>query len=115
MKLTKDYSIDEINLMIADEMENLADTEMKVMMKERNIITKRLWNDLVGFEINPLQLKINTEIEILKNEEKKVRNIIDCLKKSKAQLLDLFTDLYLEYRYRSVKRLEKNLEKMKKN
>ena len=56
MKLI-DHSIDEINLMIAHEMKNFDDTEMKVMMKEGNIITKRLWNDLDEFQINALQIK----------------------------------------------------------
>ena len=73
--------------MIADEMKNLDDTEMKVMMKEGKIITKRLWNDLDEFEINALQIKINAEIKTLKNEEKKVRNIIDCLKKIKDSIV----------------------------
>ena len=86
MKLI-DHSIDEINLMIAHEMKNFDDTEMKVMMKEGNIITKRLWNDLDEFEINALQIKINAEIKTLKNEEKKVRNIIDCLKKIKDSIV----------------------------
>ena len=31
--------------------------------------------------MNALEIKINAEIEILKNEEKKIRNIIDCFKK----------------------------------
>ena len=87
MKFIKDHSADEINLMIADEMKNLDDTEMKVMMKEGKIITKRLWNDLDEFEINALQIKINAKIKTLKNEEKKVRNIIDCLKKIKDSIV----------------------------
>ena len=87
MKFIKDHSADEINLMIADEIKNLDDTEMKVMMKEGKIITKRLWNDLDGFEINALQIKIHAEIKTLKNEEKKVKNIIDCLKKIKDSIV----------------------------
>ena len=39
--------------------------------------------------MNELKTRINVEIEILKNEEKKIRNTIDCLKKSKSELLDL--------------------------
>ena len=31
--------------------------------------------------MNALEIKINVEIEILKNEEKKIRNITDCFKK----------------------------------
>ena len=80
MKLIIDNATDEINLMITDDMKNLDDIEMEIMMKERKIIKKRLWNDLDEFEINELEIKINAEIEILKNEEKKIRNIIDCLK-----------------------------------
>ena len=34
---------------------------------------------------------MNVEIEILKNEEKKMRNTLDCLKKYKSELLDLYT------------------------
>ena len=80
MKLITDNTTDEINLMITDEMKNLDDIEMKTMMKERKIIIKRLWNDLDEFEMNELEIKINAQIEILKNEEKKIRNIKDCLK-----------------------------------
>ena len=31
--------------------------------------------------MNALEIKINNEIEILANKEKKIRNTIDCLKK----------------------------------
>ena len=80
MKLVIDKAIDEINLLIADEVKNLDDIGMKIMMKEGKMIIKRLRNDSDEFEMNGLEIKINAEIEILRNEEKKIRNIIDCLK-----------------------------------
>ena len=78
MKLILDKAIDETNLIITDEMKNLDYIEMKIMMQEGKIRIKRLWNDLSKFEINALEIEINNEIEILKNEEKKMRNTIYC-------------------------------------
>ena len=91
MNLILDNAIGELNLMIADEMKNLDDIDMKIMMHEGKIRLERIKNSLDGFETNVLEIKINAEIEILKNEEKKIRNTIDCLKKSKSELLDLYT------------------------
>ena len=85
MKLISDNAIDELNVMIADEMKNLDGIEMKIMMEEGKIRLERIkMNSLDEFEMNALEIKINAEIEIIKNEEKKIRNIIDCLKKIKA-------------------------------
>ena len=53
-KLIIDHAIDETNLMIADEMKNLDETEMK----EGKVIIKRLWNDLDEIEINALEKKM---------------------------------------------------------
>ena len=84
-------------------------------------------NSLDEFEMNALEIKINAEIEIIKNEEKKIRNIIDCLKKSKPELLDFYTNKkrditnyfrkskYKYKKYRSVKKIEKELESDKTN
>ena len=80
MKLIIDKAIDEINLTIADEMKNRDDIGMKIMMKVGKMIIKRLRNDSDEFEMNGLEIQINAEIEILRNEEKKIRSIIDCLK-----------------------------------
>ena len=65
------------------------------MIKDGKIILKRLWNDLSEFEMTKLEKEINAEIEISKKEEKKIINTIwlylDCLRKSKPELLDLYT------------------------
>ena len=77
--------------------------------------------------MNALEIKINAEIEILKNEENKIRNIIGCLKKSKLELLDFYTikkrDItdnfkksgYEYKKYRSVKKTRKRTKKVKSN
>ena len=57
-------------------MNNLDDTEMKIMMQEGKIRFERLVNSLDKFEMNALEMKINAEIEMLKNKEKKIRNMI---------------------------------------
>ena len=62
--------------------------------------------------MNALEIKINVEIEILKNEEKKIRNITDCFKKQTWIIRSLYKNSEYEYKkYRSVKRLEKEVEK----
>ena len=76
MKWILNKAIDGINLTIADEMNNLDDTEMKIMMQEGRIRFERLVNSLDKFEMNALEMKINAEIEMLKNKEKKIRNMI---------------------------------------
>ena len=53
---------------------------MKIMMQGGKIRFERKKNSLDELEINALEIKINAEIEILKNQKKKIRNIIDCLK-----------------------------------
>ena len=94
------------------------------MIQERKIRPERIKNSLDEFEMNALEITINAEIEIFKNEEKTIRNIITSLKKSKPELLDVYTKKATytncfkkseyEYKiYRSVKKLEKELEKWK--
>ena len=61
-------------------MKNLDDIETKIMMEERKIIIKRLQKTLDEFKMYELEMKLNAEIKILKNEENKIRNIIDLLK-----------------------------------
>ena len=58
-------------------------------MQEGKIKSERIRNSLNEFEINELEIKINAEIKILENEEKKTRCVIDYLKKSKSESLDL--------------------------
>ena len=82
MKLILESAIDEINSIIADEIKDLDDIEMKTMMQEGKIRVEKIKNSLDQFEMNTLEIKINNEIEISKNEEKKIRNVIDCSKKS---------------------------------
>ena len=68
MKLILDSVIDELNVMMADEMKNLDDIEMKIMMQEENIRLKRIkLNSIDELEMNTIEIKINPEIEILKN------------------------------------------------
>ena len=71
-------------------MENLDDIDTKIMIKERWITIKNLWKNLEEFQINKLETKTKAEIEILKEEENKIRNAIDCFKKSRPQLLNLY-------------------------
>ena len=103
-------------------MKNLDEIEQNTMIQERKIRPERIKNSLDEFEMNALEITINAEIEIFKNEEKTIRNIITSLKKSKPELLDVYTKKATytncfkkseyEYKiYRSVKNLEKELEK----
>ena len=103
-------------------MKNLDEIEQNTMIQERKIRPERIKNSLDEFEMNALEITINAEIEIFKNEEKTIRNIITSLKKSKPELLDVYTKKATytncfkkseyEYKiYRSVKKLEKELEK----
>ena len=57
--------------------------------------------------MNALEIKLNAVIEILENKEKKINNLIDYLKESKSELIDLhgryngkseyeLMDLYIE-------------------
>ena len=64
INLILDNAICELNLMIADEMKNLDDIDMKIMMHEGKIRLERIKNSLDGFETNVLEIKINAEIEI---------------------------------------------------
>ena len=70
--------------MMEDKMKNLDDIETKIMIKERWVALKRLWKNLEEFEMIKLEIKVSAEIEILKDEENKIRNTIDCLKKIKV-------------------------------
>ena len=73
-----------MTLMIEDKMKNLDDIETKIMIKERWVALKRRWKNLEEFEMIKLEIKVSAEIEILKDEENKIRNTIDCLKKIKV-------------------------------
>ena len=79
VKLILENAIGELNLMIAHEMENLDDTEMKIMMQDGKIRFQRIKNSLDEFEMNEKEPNV-----------KKIKNIIDCLKKTKPELLDLY-------------------------
>ena len=54
-------------------------------MQEGKIMFERIRNSLSEFEINELKIKINAEIEILENEEKKIRSVIGYFKTSKSE------------------------------
>ena len=73
-----------MTLMMEDKMKNLDDIETKIMIKERWVALKRRWKNLEEFEMIKLEIKVSAEIEILKDEENKIRNTIDCLKKIKV-------------------------------
>ena len=89
MKLIIEVAIDEINPIIKDEIKNLEDIETKIMIEERWVAIWKLWKNLEGFKINKLEIKLNAEIKILKDEQNKIRNVIDLLKKIKVRLLSL--------------------------
>ena len=57
MKLILDNAIDDINLITADEMKNLDDTEMKIMMQEEKVRLERIKKGLDEFEMNELEKK----------------------------------------------------------
>ena len=57
MKLILDNAIDDINLITADEMKNLDDTEMKIMMQEEKVRLERINKGLDEFEMNELEKK----------------------------------------------------------
>ena len=90
MKLILDNAIGELNLMIADRMKNFDDIEMKIILQEGEIKLERIKKSLDELEMNVAKIKINDKIEILKkklklkNEEKKIKNIIGSLKKIKS-------------------------------
>ena len=94
MKLITERAIDEINLIIKDEMKNLDDIETKIMKEEREITINRLWKNLNEFKMHELEIKLNTEIKTLKDEENKIRNIIDRLKKLKLRLIGFYGEKY---------------------
>ena len=57
MKLILDNAIDDINLITADEMKNLDDTEMNKMMQEGKVKFVRIKKSLDEFEMNELEKK----------------------------------------------------------
>ena len=57
MKLILDNAIDDINLITADEMKNLDDTEMNKMMQEGKVRFERIKKSLDEFEMNELEKK----------------------------------------------------------
>ena len=57
MKLILDIAIDDINLITADEMKNLDDTEMNKMMQEGKVRFERIKKSLDEFEMNELEKK----------------------------------------------------------
>ena len=57
MTLILDNAIGELNLMIADEMKNLDDIEMKIIMKEGKIRLEKITNSLDEIEMNALEIK----------------------------------------------------------
>ena len=92
-------------------------------MQGGKIRFERIKNSLDEFKMNGLEIKINAEIEILKNEKKKIRNITDCLNKSRPELLDLSTnekedttDYFnkSEYEYKKYKSLKKTRKRTRR-
>ena len=57
MKLILDNAIDDINLITADEMKNLDDTEVNKMMQEGKVKFERIKKSLDEFEMNELEKK----------------------------------------------------------
>ena len=59
-----------------------------------------------------METKINADIEILKEEENKIRHAIDCFKKSRPELLNLYAKKNRDINY--CKKLGDKYEKYKK-
>ena len=57
MKLILDNAIDDIDLITANEMKNLDDTEMNKMMQEGKVKFERIKKSLDEFEMNELEKK----------------------------------------------------------
>ena len=49
--------------------------------------------------MNAIEIKLNAVIEILENKEKKINNVIDYLKESKSELIDLHGQYYGKSEY----------------
>ena len=75
-RLILDNAIGDLNVEIKYELKNLNDVEIKIMMQEGKIVFERIRNSFNEFDINELEIKINAEIKILENEEKKIRCVI---------------------------------------
>ena len=69
--------------------------------------------------MNALEIKLNAVIEILENKEKKINNVIDYLKESKSELIDLHGQYYGKSEYELMdlhieKAFSKSLKEIKK-
>ena len=61
VKLILENAIGELNLMIAHEMKNLDDIEMKIVMQDGKIRFERINNSLHKFEKNALETEANVK------------------------------------------------------
>ena len=58
-------------------------------MLKRKIEIGNLWDRLDETELNELEIKLKVDIEILKNEEKKIKNAMPVFEESKSESKDL--------------------------
>lgn len=61
--------------------------------------TERLKDFLHKFEMKALEIKLNVVVEILETKEKKINNVVDYLKESKSELIDLHRQYYGKSEY----------------
>ena len=94
IKLIKDKAIDELNLMLTNEITIFNDIRTEILIIKEKINPERLKDFLDESEMNAVEIKLNAVIEILENQEKKIRNRIGYLKKSNSELLDLHRRCY---------------------
>ena len=78
VKLILENAIGELNLMIAHEMKNLYDIEMKIVMQDGKIRFERINNSLHKFEKNALEIEANV---------KKIKKYNRLFKKIKAWVI----------------------------
>ena len=59
---------------------------IEISMLERKLNIKGIWNTLVQFEINELEVKVNDEIKISQKKENRARKNIKNIEKLKSEL-----------------------------
>ena len=62
-------------------------------MLERKLNIKGIWNTLVQFEINELEVKVNDEIKISQKKENRARKNIKDIEKLKSELKFTLRDI----------------------
>ena len=66
---------------------------IEISMLERKLNIKGIWNTLVQFEINELEVKVNDEIKISQKKENRARKNIKNIEKLKSELKFTLRDI----------------------